>query len=61
MILSRDTYANSKYLSDELIDTSLYRGGAPVRPKPGYFEDGGLPFGASAASTSATTKADSQV
>jgi hypothetical protein len=60
MILSRDTYANNKHLVDELLDTSLYRGGAPVRPKPGYFEDGGLPFGAPAASTPATAKADSQ-
>ncbi len=42
MILSRDTYANNKHLVDELIDTSLYRGGAPVRPKPGYFADGGV-------------------
>lgn len=41
MILSRDTYANNKHLVDELIDTSLYRGGAPVRRQPGYFEDGG--------------------
>ncbi|MVN75825.1 hypothetical protein GO988_05750 [Hymenobacter sp. HMF4947] len=46
MILSRDTYANNKYLVDELIDTSLYRGGAPVRPRPGYFEDGGVSGGA---------------
>jgi hypothetical protein len=36
IILSRDTYANNKHLVDELIDTSLYRGGAPVKPKPGY-------------------------
>jgi hypothetical protein len=60
MILSRDTYANNKHLVDELIDTSLHRGGAAVKPKPGYFEDGGLPFGAPAASTPATAKADSQ-
>jgi hypothetical protein len=45
MILSRDTYANNKHLVDELIDTSLYRGGAPVRPKAGYFEDGGVQGG----------------
>ncbi|MGI4762533.1 MAG: hypothetical protein ACRYF0_17610 [Janthinobacterium lividum] len=50
MILSRDTYANNKHLVDELIDTSLYRGGAPVRRQPGYFEDGGLPFGSPSAS-----------
>ena len=41
MILSRETYANNKHLVDELLDTSLHRGGAPVRPRPGYFEDGG--------------------
>jgi hypothetical protein len=41
MILSRDTYANNKHLVDELIDTSLYRGGAPVRQQAGYFEAGG--------------------
>jgi hypothetical protein len=45
MILSRDTYANNKNLVDELIDTSLYRGGAPVRPRPGYYEDGGVSGG----------------
>jgi hypothetical protein len=45
LILSRDTYANNKYLVDELIDTSLYRGGAPVRPRPGYYEDGGVSGG----------------
>ena len=59
MILSRDTYANNKHLVDELIDTSLHRGGAPVQPKAGYYEDGGT-FGAPAASTPATAKADSQ-
>ena len=45
MILSRQTYANNKYLVDELIDTSLYRGGAPVRPRHGYYEDGGVQGG----------------
>ncbi len=45
MILSRDTYANNKHLVDELIDTSLYRSGAPVRPKPSYYEDGGVSGG----------------
>ena len=54
------TYANNKHLVDELIDTSLYRGGAAVRPKPGYYEEGGLPFGAPAASTPATAKAEDQ-
>jgi hypothetical protein len=58
MILSRDTYANNRHLVDELIDTSLYRGGAPVRPKPGFYEDGGLPFGAPPA-TSSTSNASS--
>ncbi len=59
MILSRDTYANNKHLVDELIDTSLYRGGAPVRRQPGYFADGGaftpspsVPSVASAAASS---------
>jgi hypothetical protein len=50
MILSRDTYANNKHLVDELIDTSLHRGGAPVRRQPGYFEDGGT-FGTPAATS----------
>jgi hypothetical protein len=45
MILSRDTYANNKHLIDDLIDTSLYRGGAPVRQRPGYYEDGGVQGG----------------
>ena len=43
MILSRDTYANNKHLVDELIDTSLHRGGAPVRRQQDYYEDGGAP------------------
>ena len=51
MILSRDTYANNKHLVDELIDTSLYRGGAPVRRQPGYFEDGGVVGSSPAAPT----------
>jgi hypothetical protein len=58
MILSRDTYANNKHLVDELIDTSLYRGGAAVKPKPGYYEDGGTFGGAPTASAPAQT--DSQ-
>jgi len=58
MILSRDTYANNKHLVDELIDTSLFRGGAPVRPRPGYFEDGGVVGGKVPASTG--TAASSQ-
>jgi len=45
MILSRQTYANNKHLVDELIDTSLYRGGAPVRSQQGYYEDGGVQGG----------------
>jgi hypothetical protein len=40
MILSRDTYANNRHLVDELIATSLHRGGAPVRPREGYYEEG---------------------
>jgi hypothetical protein len=61
MILSRDTYANNKHLVDELIDTSLYRGGAPVKPKPSYSEDGGT-FGGSPAAppTAGARAADSQ-
>lgn len=42
-ILSRDTYANNKYLVDELIDTNLHRGGAPVRAGQAYYKDGGSP------------------
>lgn len=53
MILSRDTYANNKHLVDELIDTSLHRGGAPVRRQEGYYEDGGT-FGSSPAMSSTT-------
>jgi len=61
MILSRDTYANNKHLVDELIDTSLYRGGAPVRRPPGYFEAGGTFATPGAAPSGATTApADSQ-
>ncbi|MBF9239544.1 hypothetical protein I2I05_19280 [Hymenobacter sp. BT683] len=44
MILSRDTYANNKPLIDDLLDTSLNRGGAPVRPR-GYYAEGGTPGG----------------
>jgi hypothetical protein len=53
MILSRDTYANNKHLVDELIDTSLHRGGAPVRRQDDYYEDGGT-FGGSPATSSTT-------
>jgi hypothetical protein len=56
MILSRDTYANNKHLVDELIDTSLYRGGAPVRRQPGYFEAGGT-FAPAASAPAATSGA----
>ena len=57
MILSRDTYANNKHLVDELIDTSLYRGGAPVRQRPGYYEDGGTFSSTSAAPSPTATNA----
>ncbi|MBO2007542.1 hypothetical protein [Hymenobacter negativus] len=47
MILSRDTYANNRELVDDLLDTSINRGGAPVRRRgAGYYEDGGTPGGA---------------
>ncbi|MVN79131.1 hypothetical protein GO988_22600 [Hymenobacter sp. HMF4947] len=61
MILSRDTYANNKHLVDELIDTSLYRGGAPVRPRPGYFEDGGVSGGALPAAPAGGTAASQEL
>ena len=62
MILSRDTYANNRELVDELIDTSLHRGGAPVRQREGYYEDGGTFSTGStpAASTVGSARADSQ-
>jgi hypothetical protein len=60
MILSRDTYANNKHLVDELIDTSLYRSGAPIKPKPGYVEDGGTFGGSPAAPPTAGARAESQ-
>ncbi|WP_375418112.1 hypothetical protein [uncultured Hymenobacter sp.] len=50
MILSRSTYANNRELVDELLDTSLHRGGAPVRRRPGgYYEEGGVTGAAPAA------------
>lgn len=60
MILSRDTYANNKHLVDELIDTSLYRGGAPVRRQPGYFEAGGTFAPSPSAPSGSSTAASSQ-
>jgi hypothetical protein len=60
MILSCDTYTNNKHLVDELIDTSLYRGGAPVRRQPGYFEDGGMFNTPSPAPTVAGSSANNQ-
>lgn len=42
MILSRETYANNRHLVDDLLDTSLHRGGAPVRSRAGHYEDGGV-------------------
>ncbi|UOQ96598.1 hypothetical protein MUN81_15285 [Hymenobacter sp. 5317J-9] len=47
MILSRDTYANNRELVDALLDTSLHRGGAPVRRRDaGYYAEGGTAGGA---------------
>lgn len=44
MILSRDTYANNRELVDALLDTSLHRGGAPVRRRDaGYYAEGVRP------------------
>jgi hypothetical protein len=60
MILSRDTYANNKHLVDELIDTSLHRGGAPVRRQEGYYEDGGTFGGSPTPSATTSAKADGQ-
>jgi hypothetical protein len=60
MILSRDTYANNKHLVDELIDTSLYRGGAPVRRQAGFYEDGGTFAATAGASAAAPTRVDNQ-
>ena len=46
MILSRDTYANNRELVDALLDTSMNRGGAPVRQREGgHYADGGTPGG----------------
>ncbi|MDO7851548.1 hypothetical protein [Hymenobacter convexus] len=47
MILSRDTYANNRELVDALLDTSLHRGGAPVRRRDGggFYAEGGTPGG----------------
>ncbi|MDB5267389.1 MAG: hypothetical protein JWP58_429, partial [Hymenobacter sp.] len=56
MILSRDTYANNRELVDELLDTSLNRGGAPVRRRDGgHYADGGTPGGALPAATGSAT------
>ena len=60
MILSRDTYANNKHLVDELIDTSLYRGGAPVRQQAGFYEDGGTFAPGSGAPSVSSTASSSQ-
>jgi hypothetical protein len=46
MILSRETYANNRELVDDLLDTSMNRGGAPVRRREGgHYADGGTPGG----------------
>ena len=45
MILSRDTHANNREIVDALLDTSFNRGGAPVRPRGGYYAKGGTPGG----------------
>jgi hypothetical protein len=59
MIHSRNTYANIKHLVDELINTSLYRSGTPVRPNSGFYEEGG-PFSSSpTASPLAAARANS--
>lgn len=52
MILSRDTYANNRELVDDLLDTSMHRGGAPVRRRDGgHYAEGGTPGGSLPATT----------
>ena len=54
MILSRDTYANNRELVDDLLDTSMNRGGASVRRRDGgHYAEGGTPGGALPAKTGA--------
>lgn len=45
LILSRQTYANNRHVVDQLIDTSLYRGGAAIGGNNRRYASGGLPTG----------------
>jgi hypothetical protein len=62
MILSRATYANNKPLIDELIDTSLYRGGAPVgsRRSAGIYAEQGALVGSTSPGPAADWAAGSE-
>jgi TP901 family phage tail tape measure protein len=52
MILSKNTYANNKGLVDSLIDSSLYRNGAPVMQRGGIFAEDGAMIGTPSAGQS---------
>lgn len=61
MILSRDTYANNRDLVDDLLDTSMNRGGAPVRRRDGgHYAEGGTPGGTLPSATGAAGGSSSQ-
>jgi len=62
MILSRDTYANNRELVDALLDTSMNRGGAPVRRRDGgYYEEGGVSGAAPGATAGASGAGSAEV
>lgn len=42
MILSRNTYSNNKDIIDSLINSSLYRNGAPIMARGGIYQNGGV-------------------
>ncbi len=60
MILSRETYKNNGPIIDSLLDSSLHRGGAPVKmAKGGIYEDGGITNGSTVRSAANQAKESS--
>ena len=60
MILSRNTYANNREIIDELLDTSMHRGGAPIRQRGIYAAQGAV-VGELPATAGRTSDAESAV
>ena len=59
MILSRNTYANNKPVIDALLDSSLYRNGAPIKKNGGIYAANGAVVNGSTGGAAAGSGTDS--